>query len=321
MLRSNGAVMSGPSPPVNSQIDLPVPWRQAADDILAKGGIGCILGAASSGKTTFLRYLIEKLSACPAPVAVVDADIGQSTLGPPATISAVLLRRGRSCPLPENPGYMYFVGSTTPAGHHLQCLSGVKAAAEWGMKAAPFAILVDTTGMVQGRGAWSLKRNKIDLLRPRHLFVLQQGDELGDLYRPFMNRAGLAIHRLPISSRARQRSPEERKTYRAELFKAHFSGGSTRIFRPPRVNILSGGRPSPPEMIRAFPRSLLVGLNDTEQSTLALGILEGHDRASGEFRVYTALRDIEMVKYVVAGSLRIDRKGQQLPEETDWRRA
>ena len=46
-----------------------------------------VIGGSAVGKSSFCRYLTEVLLARQAEVAFVDADIGQSNIGPPATVT------------------------------------------------------------------------------------------------------------------------------------------------------------------------------------------------------------------------------------------
>ena len=61
---------------------------RTAGQILSKGllqtGICLILGGSDTGKTT-LAAALTKLLAKHQPVGIVDADIGQSHIGPPTT--------------------------------------------------------------------------------------------------------------------------------------------------------------------------------------------------------------------------------------------
>jgi polynucleotide 5'-hydroxyl-kinase GRC3/NOL9 len=83
-----------------------------------------LLGAADTGKTTLMDALAERL-ARRQPVALVDADTGQSHIGPPTTVGWTL-REAHSCAptAPEARG-IAFVGDVTPVGHLLQLLAAL----------------------------------------------------------------------------------------------------------------------------------------------------------------------------------------------------
>ena len=293
-------------------LDLPQEWQRAAEGVEAEGGIALILGASSAGKTTLLKYLVGRLGHRGQRVGVVDADIGQSTLGPPATISGVVFDPHSQPIETVEPQELFFVGSTSPAGYLLQTVVGTKKLVEWVESSGASFTLVDTTGMVQGAVASQLKFHKIDLLRPRHLLVLQRSGELESLVRPFVDRKTLRIYRLPVSPMARSRNPQERKAYREKKFRGYFKGASVELLSISRLAFLHQTASHFTRSKGGFPRYLLVGLNDAENRTLALGIVEAFDRESQELFIYTPLRDLTPLRYLVLGSLRVDPNGREL---------
>jgi polynucleotide 5'-hydroxyl-kinase GRC3/NOL9 len=289
------------------ELDLPDAWSRAADGVQTEGGIALILGDTSSGKTTLLKYLAERLSHREQPVAVVDADIGQSTIGPPTTICGVVFKSLLHPIETMAPQEMFFVGSTSPAGHLVQDLVGVKKMVDWTMSTGAQSVLVDTTGMVRGHEASLLKFHKIELLQPRSLLVLQQHGELESLISPFIHRKSIQIHRLPISPMARTRSQEERRSYRVKKFRDYFRKASVKLISTRELIFLN-------QTSENLPRYLLVGLNDAEHRTLGVGIVEAFDRRSQEIFVYTPVQDLTPLKSITLGSLRVDSSGRELEE-------
>jgi len=81
-------------------------WGRAADAILARPGVVVLLGASDSGKTTLCRILGEHWRAAGRAVGLVDGDIGQSSIGPPATVGLAILPadlRFSVSPVPRSP--------------------------------------------------------------------------------------------------------------------------------------------------------------------------------------------------------------------------
>ena len=69
-----------------NNIDIPEDWERVADRIKQDTEIGIVIGKIDSGKTTLCKFLIHKWTASGIRVGYVDSDLGQSTLGPPATV-------------------------------------------------------------------------------------------------------------------------------------------------------------------------------------------------------------------------------------------
>ena len=70
------------------KLHVPPEWEAAAAEIFERRlRTILIIGGSAVGKSSFCRYLAGALLARHAEVAFVDADIGQSNLGPPATVT------------------------------------------------------------------------------------------------------------------------------------------------------------------------------------------------------------------------------------------
>ncbi len=88
----------------------------AYERLLSNPGIVFLLGGIDTGKTTFGVELAARATAAGIPSAIVDADIGQSTVGPPTTVGLKLCR-GMSAVTPDTvraADALSFVGSITP---------------------------------------------------------------------------------------------------------------------------------------------------------------------------------------------------------------
>ena len=206
-------------------IEVPDDWRALSVRIDAEGGLAVLLGASDSGKTTLARWLMRTLTAAGRRVALVDGDIGQSTVGPPATAGLAFAAPAQIEPV-FAPIALRFVGAVSPAGQNLPLTAGLKRLAERASAMGAEALLVDTTGFVLGPSARRLKFHKIDLLTPQHLIALQRDDELEPILRLFEGRKAMAITRLPVSPHAIPRSFQVRRSYRAQRFADYFRGSS-----------------------------------------------------------------------------------------------
>jgi len=73
-------------------IHIPDEWKRVRPESL-KGTI-MVIGRSDSGKTTFARYLFQELCRHHKRVGFLDCDMGQSTLGPPTTMTLALSAPG-----------------------------------------------------------------------------------------------------------------------------------------------------------------------------------------------------------------------------------
>jgi polynucleotide 5'-hydroxyl-kinase GRC3/NOL9 len=70
----------------------PKEWYGALEALSQEKGSVILLGTADAGKSTFSKFLVSQLCKRRLRVALVDADIGQSILGPPGTIGLAAIR-------------------------------------------------------------------------------------------------------------------------------------------------------------------------------------------------------------------------------------
>ena len=250
-----------------------------------------VVGPTDSGKTTLCRYLAEQAFAH-AQTAYVDCDTGQSRIGPPTT---------EGMALSSGPTYIRFVGSTSPGGHFIQTLTAAKRLVE---KAAGARVtVIDSPGLVAGGVGAEFQFQMIDLLRPTRIVALQRGRELERLLANFARDPGTAIHRLPVSPAAVARTATGRRRYREERFTAYFAGGRAQEV-PLRGLGLQGRVPD-----IANPRGVggrLLSLNDPENFTLALGIIEEIRPRGSVLCVFAPPFDHAAVASVRFGSLYLD---------------
>lgn len=152
---------------------------------LPTGSLVLLLGAADTGKTTFARDAVNSALSAGAPIALIDADIGQSEIGPPGTIGVSVARPGEipspvsslhSMPLAD----AAFVGATAPPGHLLPMVAGVVRMAHAASRelGGEGRILVDMPGFIAGPSARALTYALAQALEPALVLGFARKDEL-----------------------------------------------------------------------------------------------------------------------------------------------
>jgi len=130
--------------------DPPGEWRRLVPVIQDEKGPVMVLGAPDTGKSSLIRFLARELSARGERVAYIDGDMGQSILGPPTTQGVALVGAPWGAGGVPQAGELYFVGSTSPRGHRVETLIGLKKLLERCLVDRGRVALIDTTGYVTG---------------------------------------------------------------------------------------------------------------------------------------------------------------------------
>ncbi|MCK4418133.1 MAG: hypothetical protein KAV99_08190 [Candidatus Latescibacteria bacterium] len=282
------------------KLQIPEEWKKVATEITA--GKILILGDVDTGKSTLASFLARRWSN--KKLAVIDADLGQSLLGPPVVVSLGHCQPSGELKLVS----MRFIGATSPVGHLSATVSAVKnlvdKSAAWG---APIT-LVNTCGLIRGeKGQW-LKQQKINLIQPQYILALHRQEELEHLLSPHQ-RGEIGIRRLPVPAAIKRKSEDQRRSLREKRFQQYFQEAKLRQFSLQAIRCLLDW-----SSLESNERcqGLLVGLNNADSDTLALGIIEQFSFQAGAVSVLTPLASPAEVKEIQLGSIRITPCGEEI---------
>jgi polynucleotide 5'-hydroxyl-kinase GRC3/NOL9 len=294
-----------------NRIDISAPkeWHALLEVIKEEKGIAVLLGATDTGKSTLAKFLIFNLCQQGFKVALVDADIGQSFLGPPATIGFSIFKSDPNWQLLLSPPELFFVGAITPEGHFPILLKGVRRMVDKAAASNIDVIFVDTTGFVSGDAGKELKTSKVDLLSPRLIVALQRSDELEPILEHYKGHDLPRIIRLPVSEQVRPRSMEERRIYRTDKFQEYFKHSvvqelAIEQFQFEGEVLDPNGEALPLDWALKI-NGLLIGLKDGNDETLALGLVKNSVPEKKIVRVFTPLREPERAKTIQLSSLKV----------------
>ena len=291
------------------EISAPKEWFDFLHVLEEEKGVAILLGATDTGKSTLARFLIFNLCKRGLKIALIDADIGQSFLGPPTTIGLSVFKSDPNWEIVLSPPEIFFVGSTTPEGHFPIHLKGVKMMVDKALSYGVKVIIVDTTGFVLGEAGKELKRRKIDLLSPRFIIALQKSDEIEHILELYKENSLYKIYRLPLSEQVKPRSMEERRINRTNKFQDYFKHSTIHELVINEVQIegevLDANGDTIPIDWALRINGLLIGLKDSNDETLALGVIRNYFEEKKVVRVFTPLRDIQRVKTIQLSSLKV----------------
>ena len=209
-------------------------WKRLAEKIVKPNQRVIVLGASDTGKSTFCRYLIDYGCHASLKVALVDADIGQSQIGPPTTVgmqryesphktdTSQLENSNSETDSDQNTDALYFVGAITPQRNLLPILTGTRLMVDAALNSGAEFIVIDTTGYIYDGAASMLKQQKIDLIRPNHVVCIGRSKDLERIVGCYRDLNWLSVHYLHPHKLVRTKSSEARKRNRKVKFKEYF---------------------------------------------------------------------------------------------------
>jgi polynucleotide 5'-hydroxyl-kinase GRC3/NOL9 len=263
------------------KVDLPIPeaWSLLFREIAACPGCVFMLGASDTGKSTLARFLCSQSIEAGFRTAFLDADPGQSIIGPPTTLGMLLPSAPPQTTERLGWDYLYFIGATSPANHLPATAAGVVKLMRKAEEQGARMVVVDTTGLVTGATGFELKFHKIELLHPQHIVAIQRAGEVEHILTAVQAGKGIKIHRLSPLREVNIRSPETRQAYRQQRFQEYFQGCACR-----RISLDAVAFILPEPFLAAVEgqyeglQGHVLGLNDADCFTRGLGIWAGFDQ-------------------------------------------
>ena len=259
-----GGMGGHPGPPMSPD---------AAVEAAARVRVTVIVGAGDTGKTTLAAHLASTLAAGGARVAIVDADVGQSEIGPPTTVGLGAVTRPLARLQEAELVALEFIGDTSPVrriGHTADAAGRLVRRA----LADGFAhVVVDTGGFVQGALGLALKRAKLRAIDPDLVIVVQRRDESEPLARAIGGAGRPAVLRVAASPAARRRTQTERRLHRDRALAAYLQSAASISVPLARVDVPAPRGAPPPAIVEG----LLVGVYGPGDEMLGVGRVRAVD--------------------------------------------
>ena len=260
-----------------------------------------LVGGLDTGKSTLSRALLEAAVAAGRTTAYVDADLGQKTVGPPATMSLRFVRSAEDLAPGrfEREDALAFVGALSPQGHMVQVITAAASLHRRAIEDGADFVVVDTSGMVSGVYGQILKYHKVEMLRPDLVVGLQRGEELLPLLGVIQRFFATEVVPLGVHPDVRPTTVDERAMNREQAMSRYFAGELHRFRVKPTVFMPA----LPPLFELEQLHRLLVGLSDGAGGTTGLGYLE-HLPEEGALRLISPVA--EGPKALRLGSVRLE---------------
>jgi len=251
-------------------------WKALARSL--RGRTALLIGATDAGKSTLARYVLSEVLAHGEAASLVDADIGQSSLGLPGTVSM----RTFTSPAEIEDFWaerMIFVGTLDPAKNIPAVVESAARMAQLAREAlvaltgGSGTIIVDTTGLVRGEAGRTLKFAKMRAVGATDAVALERPERKDELEHILNVLEGAVIHRLRASRLAKAKSREARAAFRKRRLRAYFDGAGLLSLPIRGVECVANDRPFDIR-ISHVARGAIAGLF-RDRETAALGVYLG----------------------------------------------
>lgn len=265
---------------------VPESWSkpvQTALELQKKPVVIIVLGAVDSGKSSFSTYLLNRLVAEQRRVAVLDGDLGQSDIGPVASVGLGVATKPVSDIHNLKMQNGFFVGVTTPslaAKKAVKGLAAMKAEAE--TREVDY-ILVNTDGYVSGDDAVSYKLEVIKELRPDIVVAVQVQTELESILSCL---GGGGVMTVEPSTAVCIRSPEKRRRLRERNYAKHIKNGKLHCI--PISQVTLEPRNGVPKTM-ANQKGILMGLYGHGNKFLGIGVLRAVNVTRRTLKIQTSV--------------------------------
>jgi polynucleotide 5'-hydroxyl-kinase GRC3/NOL9 len=247
-------------------------YEALVDDAVRTKHTVVLVGGLDTGKSSLSRSLLTAAVDAGRPAALLDADVGQKTVGPPATITLKMVRSTADLEAERLavPQEMSFVGSTSAQGHLLPVVAGVTRLHRRAKDEGADLIVVDTSGLVSGITGQVLKYHKVEMIQPDLVVGLQHGEELLPLLGVIQRFFPTEVVPLGVHPDVVPTTVDRRADNRERAMRAYFSGELHRFRVKPTVFMPA----LPPFFDVSNLHRMLVGLSDGAGVYTGIGYLE-----------------------------------------------
>ncbi len=226
-------------------------WQETLETVAKGTGSVVLLGGTDTGKTTFARLLANKCIAEGQSVAILDADPGQSEIGPPACLG-LAYAHGEFVSVADLPIHaLGFLGRTTPHGSLLEYFALLVRLAEMidGQR-----LIIDMSGYIGGNGARQLYHACLDVLAPSHVVALQRKGEINGIVAPLQFKETCLLHQPKIPAKISKKPAQFRSIRRTMRFAGYFKDAEQQTYSFDEVAFmgtwLGTGTPVPAHILK-----------------------------------------------------------------------
>jgi polynucleotide 5'-hydroxyl-kinase GRC3/NOL9 len=268
-----------------------------------------VFGGVDSGKSSFCSYLTNRLVSDGGRVAILDEDLGQSDVGPPATIAYALVTKPVTDLFNLKPARVVFVGSTSPTYAVDDTVRAVATLKTEAVANVDF-LVVNTDGWTMDEEAVRFKACLASVVEPDVVFCLEPPGPVPSLCSSFEGALeGFTVQRVASPPLVRERDREKRKSLRELGFAKYLAGAKLRVVP---LSFLTIESKEPAEVTAKHgAENLLVALYDKQERFLGIGVFRAFDYRRKALKIQTAVAETPAL--VVFGRTRLDENLREIP--------
>jgi polynucleotide 5'-hydroxyl-kinase GRC3/NOL9 len=284
----------------------PSSWVEIAETILeVKKAKTVVIGNVDSGKSTFCTILANLALNAGMKITILDADLGQSDIGPPCSIGIGRVQKNVLSLSEVTPDLLYFAGYISPAPITDKVLRGIESLLNCTKNVD--TLVINTDGWVIDDQAIIYKKRLIDAVEPDIVVGIGKQNEVSRILE-LTKQASFQIESPRIILR---RTREQRKELREYGYRKYLANG-----RQVRVNVdriqlsYSNGTAIKPSDIDTLPVNAIVGMLDDHDWLLGIGVLLQIDLQGKALKVFSPItRGFSKVEI---GAVKLDEHGTEL---------
>jgi polynucleotide 5'-hydroxyl-kinase GRC3/NOL9 len=265
-----------------------------------------VLGTSDAGKSSFCTYILNKLleSKGNCNVAILDGDLGQSDIGPSATVSYTITNKQVTELGNLRFQNGYFVGVTSPVNAISKTVQALTAMMSEVSQKQPDYIVINTDGFVSGDEALRYKLTLIKELKPDVVVGIQVKGELDEIMSYLGGGGVMTVQPSPQLS---VRTPERRKLIRERTYNRYLRRSKLQCIPVSQLTVEPrNGVPKTQEP----DKGILVGLYGYGTKFLGIGVLREINISRNTLKIQTAV-PTKPVR-LVFGKVVLDRKLQEI---------
>lgn len=208
---------------------VPSSWDEAAKEILSldKPLTVMVIGGMDSGKTSFCTFLVNEAVMNKWRTSVIDADLGQSDVGPPSTVGFNFVTEPVKDLFEIDAQDAVFVGSTSPSGAINKVIEGLTQLKDKVIEAGVDFLVINTDGWVEGEEAAAYKVRLAEKVGSSVVVGMQRGNELSPILDALH---GVKVLVIDSPQLIQPRNREKRKVLRELSYKKYLKGAKMQSF-------------------------------------------------------------------------------------------